>query len=92
MRIGDIIFAAVVNIPIAVAMFFFFESDASTLPSPQSLKEIYNHVWAIAMGITVVIMAVAFFVKKDDELMLKLGLPAMVFLIAVQIIVNQMPI
>jgi hypothetical protein len=92
MRISDVIFVAVVTILLIVPMFLFFESDASTLPSLQTLKAIYDPLWAIAMGITVVIMAVAFFVKKDDELTLKLGLPAMMFLIAVQIIVNQMPI
>ncbi|WP_079474006.1 hypothetical protein [Marinococcus halophilus] len=95
MRFGDIIFMAVLLLPGISGMIVFIMmggTGTGTLPSLETMKGIYDRLWTIALFITVAGIALIFFVKKDDELTLKLGLPAMVFLIGADIIVNQMPI
>lgn len=89
MRIGDIIFAVVVNIPVMVVMAIFLMSDTFTLPPLplQSPKAIFNVLWTILLLVTLATTAMLFFVKRNNELTVRFGLMGSVvlFLLATNI-------
>lgn len=95
MRRSDFILVAVLLIPGMAGMIVFIMmggAGTGTLPSLETLKEIYIILYVIALFLTVAIMAIIFFKTKEIEFALRFGFVASVTLIAIDSLVQQIPV
>lgn len=92
MRMYNLIFIGIAFMPFIAFGAVVYMIETSTLPTMESLKNIYNILFGIAVFILVASMAVIYFGAKKGDRALQLGLVGSLILFVISTVAEQIPV